>query len=130
MPHAWWRRCASPDRLELVTETMRAALEALAAAALRWLTAMAPADWPRRYSQRASDWRLPQPKAARAPLAVTSVLWVGVLDAVHAADAPPWLRQVPAVQTRGRSGFLTLACCLICCLHERVRQHRRGCARG
>src|ERR671936_627269 len=29
-PPTCWRRCGSPDRLELVTETLRAALEALA----------------------------------------------------------------------------------------------------
>src|SRR6266516_3765544 len=33
------------NRLELVTETLRAALEALAAAAPTWLLAMVPADW-------------------------------------------------------------------------------------
>jgi hypothetical protein len=43
-PPAWSRRCASPDRLELVTETLRAALEALAAAAPEWLVALAPED--------------------------------------------------------------------------------------
>ena len=88
------------NRLELVTETMRAALEALAAAAPTWLLAIAPADWYQRYGQRASDYRLPQAKAARAALAVT----VGadgfvLLEAVHAAEAPGWLREIPAVQT-------------------------------
>jgi len=100
MPPAWWRRCASPDRLELVTETVRAALEALAAAAPEWLVALAPADWYQRYGQRASDYRLPQAKAARAALAVTvGADGFALLEAVYAADAPPWLRQVPAVQT-------------------------------
>src|SRR5512132_2810065 len=37
------------NRLELVTETLRAALEALAAAAPEWLLAMAPAGWYERY---------------------------------------------------------------------------------
>jgi citrate lyase beta subunit len=100
MPPAWWRRCASPDRLELVTETVRAALEALAAAAPEWLVALAPADWYQRYGQRASDYRLPQAKAARAALAVTvGADGFALLEAVYAAEAPPWLRQVPAVQT-------------------------------
>ena len=53
------------NRLELVVETMRAALEALAAAAPEWLVALAPEDWHQRYGQRASDYRLPQAKAAR-----------------------------------------------------------------
>jgi transposase len=88
------------NRLELVTETMRAALEALAAAAPEWLVALAPEDWYQRYGQRASDYRLPQAKAARATLAVTvGADGFALLDTVHAAEAPVWLRQVPAVQT-------------------------------
>jgi len=88
------------NRLELVTETMRAALEALAAAAPQWLVALAPEDWYERYGQRASDYRLPQAKAARAALAVTvGADGLALLEAVHATDAPPWLQQVPAVQT-------------------------------
>jgi transposase len=88
------------NRLELVVETMRAALEALAAAAPAWLVALAPEDWYQRYGQRASDYRLPQAKPARAALAVTmGADGFALLDAVHAADAPAWLRQVPAVQT-------------------------------
>jgi len=58
------------NRLELVVETLRAALEALAAAAPSWLLAMVPEDWYQRYGQRASDYRLPQATAARAALAV------------------------------------------------------------
>jgi hypothetical protein len=88
------------NRLELVTETMRAALEALAAAAPSWLVALAPDEWYQRYGQRASDYRLPQATAARAALAVTvGADGFALLDAVHAADAPAWLRQVPALQT-------------------------------
>ena len=88
------------NRLELVTETMRAALEALAAVAPAWLTALAPDDWYERYGQRASDYRLPQREVARAALAVTvGADGLALLDAVYAADAPGWLREVPAVQT-------------------------------
>jgi transposase len=88
------------NRLELVTETLRAALEALAAAAPNWLTTLAPEDWYQRYGQRARDWRLPKAETARAALAVT----VGadgfvLLEAVYGTDAPAWLWQVPAVQT-------------------------------
>jgi hypothetical protein len=79
---------------------MRAALEALAAVAPAWLTALAPDDWYERYGQRASDDRLPQREAARAALAVTvGADGLALLDAVDAADAPGWLREVPAVQT-------------------------------
>jgi hypothetical protein len=88
------------NRLELVTETLRAALEVLAAAAPSWLTTLAPDDWYDRYGQRARDWRLPKAEAARAALAVTvGADGFGLLQAVYAAEAPGWLRQVPAVQT-------------------------------
>jgi hypothetical protein len=65
MPPAWWRRCGSPDRLELVTETMRATPEALAAAAPEWLVALAPADWYQRYA--AAGQRLPAPATPDRP---------------------------------------------------------------
>jgi transposase len=59
------------NRLELVTETLRAALEALAAVAPMWLQGFVPAQWYDRYGQRARDWRQPKVEAARAELAVT-----------------------------------------------------------
>ena len=87
-------------RLELVIETLRAALDALAAAAPSWLMALVPADWFARYGQRASDWRLPKAEAARAALAASvGVDGFALLEAVYADQAPAWLRQVPAVQT-------------------------------
>jgi transposase len=86
------------NRLELVTETLRAALEALAAAAPAWLQEVAPDHWDERYGQRARDWRLPKAEAARAALAVTvGADGFALLEAVYAADAPAWLWQVPAV---------------------------------
>jgi hypothetical protein len=69
------------NRLELVTETLRAALEALAAAAPTWLQGVVPDQWYARYGQRARDWRLPKAEAARAALAVT----VGTV----ASNCPP-----------------------------------------
>lgn len=85
------------NRLELVTETMPAALEALAAAAPAGLQDMRPRTG---MSATASAYRLPQAKPARAALAVTvGADGLALLDAVCAADAPAWLRQVPAVQT-------------------------------
>jgi hypothetical protein len=84
------------NRLELVTETLRAA-------APRWLAGFVPDEWYVRYGQSARDRRLPKAEAAREALAVT----VGsdgcaLLEAVHAAEAPGWLREVPAVQTLRR----------------------------
>src|SRR5919201_1225909 len=99
-PPTCWRRCGSPDRLELVTETLRAALEALAVVAPGWLHGFLPDQWYARYGQRARDWRLPKAEAAREALAVTvGIDGFALLQAIHAAEAPSWLREVPAVQT-------------------------------
>jgi hypothetical protein len=57
------------NRLELVTETLRAVLEALAIAPT-WLEGFVPDQWYERYGQRARDWRLPKAEAAREALAV------------------------------------------------------------
>ncbi len=53
------------NRLELVTETLRATLNDFAAVAPDWLRSVAPAHWQERYSQRAEQSRLPQGEKAR-----------------------------------------------------------------
>ncbi len=53
------------NRLELVTETMRAALNELATLAPQWLGNVASEPWRRRYSQRAEQTRLPHGEKAR-----------------------------------------------------------------
>ena len=58
------------NRLELAGETVRAALEALAAAAPGWLAGVIDASWQEVYGQRIDDFRLPDSKARRADLAV------------------------------------------------------------
>lgn len=88
------------NRLELVGETLRHALDALATAAPDWLRAWVPDDWFARYERRFADARLPQGQAARAALAAQ----IGadgrrLLAAVGAEAAPAWLRQIPAVET-------------------------------
>ena len=47
------------NRLELVGETLRAALNAIAVAAPDWLRALAPPEWHERYDRRVEDMRLP-----------------------------------------------------------------------
>ncbi len=47
------------NRLELVAETMRHALEVLAAVAPAWLRGHAAAEWGARYGRRAEEGRLP-----------------------------------------------------------------------
>jgi transposase len=91
------------NRVELAGETVRAALEALAAAAPGWLAAVIDASWQRVYGQRIDDWRLPGSKAARAELAVQYGRdGYHLLRQVHGPDAPGWLRDLPAVQALRR----------------------------
>jgi transposase len=86
------------NRLEFLTETLRAALEALSAAAPDWLANRIDAQWVQRYGARADSYRLPQGEDKRT----TMVVQVGadgfdLLEALHADHAPAWLREVPAV---------------------------------
>ena len=88
------------NRLELVAETLRAALNDLAVEAPEWLRALAPPAWYDRYSRRIEETRLPRSKAERDAYAQT----VGedgfyVLDAVEAPEAPPGLGTLPTLVT-------------------------------
>ncbi len=87
------------NRLELAGESVRACLEALAAAAPSWLAgAVEVAGWSRRYRVRVDSWRLPASQAKRAELALAyGKDGFGLLAAVYAPDAPAWLAQLPAV---------------------------------
>ena len=57
------------NRLELVTETLRAALNKLAAVSPRWLCTITPAEWHTRYSLRAEQTRMPSGEKARREFA-------------------------------------------------------------
>ncbi len=57
------------NRLALVAETMRAALNELAVVAPEWTASIALADWFVRYSQRIEDTRLPRGEKAREEFA-------------------------------------------------------------
>jgi transposase len=86
------------NRIEVVGETMRHTLNTLAVVAPEWLRAVSPPDWRDRYARRAEDDRLPGTQPARAALTLT----IGrdgwrLLAAIDHADAPPWLRAVPAI---------------------------------
>jgi transposase len=91
------------NRLELVGETLRAALNELAAAAPDWLRAVAPRAWYERYALRVEDGRLPRTAAEREAYART----VGedgfaLLDRLDAPEAPEELRRLPAVEVLRR----------------------------
>ena len=92
------------NRMEFVGETLRAALEALAAAAPAWLSVLIDAGWADRYGARIDSCRFPRGEDTRAR-------WLGqagrdgftLLDAVAAPGAPEWLAQVAAVQALRRA---------------------------
>jgi len=88
------------NRLELVGETMRHALDALSTVAPGWLRERIRPEWERRYARRFDDHRLPKGKQAR----IEKSEEIGadgreLLKAILSEDAPRWLREVPAVET-------------------------------
>ena len=92
------------NRLELVAETLRAALNDLATIAPAWLQSIVPPEWYERYGKRIEDTRLPREQAKRETYAQT----VGedgftLLDALDAAEAPPDLRALPSIDTLRRT---------------------------
>jgi transposase len=86
------------NRLELVAETLRAALNAIAAAAPGWLRAAAPADWHDRYGRRVEGARLPEAAAKRDAYALqVGADGYALLDALERPDTPPALPVLPTV---------------------------------
>jgi transposase len=59
------------NRLELVGETLRAALNELAKVAPEWLKGIINEDWFDRYSSRFDDYRLPKKKTEREQMALS-----------------------------------------------------------
>ena len=88
------------NRVETVGETLRAALNAIAAVAPAWLRALVDVEWFDRYSQRIEEFRLPKGKAERqAYAAIIGADGAQLLDAIYAPDAPLYLRALPIVET-------------------------------
>jgi transposase len=87
------------NRVELVAETLRAALNSLAVAAPEWLLAHAQPEWVDRYQQRAAAQRqLANPKQRQQQADRIGADGFRLLGLIYASDAPRWLRDVPAVQ--------------------------------
>ena len=96
-------RIRNLNRLELAGETVRAALEALAAAAPGWLAAVIDSSWQEVYGQRIDGWRLPASDARCKALATRyGADGYFLLEAVRAPGAPSWLAGLPAVETLRR----------------------------
>lgn len=88
------------NRLELAGETLRTALEVVACAAPGWLSEVVPIpQWTERYGPRIDSWQLPSSQAKRTEMALAyGQDGFALLEAAHAAGAPVWLRELPAVQ--------------------------------
>ena len=86
------------NRIELLAETLRAALNAVAVAAPDWLRAMAAPEWHDRYDRRVEEMRLPE----TGPKRDAYIVQVGtdgyrLLDALGGTGAPPEAVTLPAV---------------------------------
>ena len=86
------------NRLELVAETLRAALNAIAVVVPDWLRGIAPPDWHERYDRRVEAMRLPE----TGPKREAYFIQVGadgflLLDALDGAGAPPDAAALPAI---------------------------------
>ncbi len=88
----------SLNRLELVGETLRHTLERLALLAPAWLQMVVAPDWFVRYGKRFDSYRLPKSEVEREALAATiGADGVHLLSAIDAPEAPPSVRDEPAV---------------------------------
>ncbi len=86
--------------LEMVAETLRAALNALAQAAPEWLDQVAEPDWFRHYATRAEDSRFPKARSKREETGRRmGTDGMRLLRAVTSPDAPYQLRAPPQVET-------------------------------
>jgi len=86
------------NRLELIGETMRAALNALAVAAPEWLKGRAPEEWFTRYGRPVDEHDLPKGIFARKEYAeVIGRDGMKLLCWVDDEGAPEWLEKMPAV---------------------------------
>ena len=88
------------NRLELVGETLRAALNEIASLAPQWLKRIISDDWFDRYSYRIDDYRLPKKKTERYEMALLigsdghyllHKIWFG-------SDTPAILKQLKSVE--------------------------------
>ena len=85
------------NRIELLAETLRAALNAIAVVAPGWLRALAPPEWYERYGRRIEDMRLPGTGPGRdAYVAQVGADGYRLLDVLAGADAPPDAAALPA----------------------------------
>jgi len=95
---------AALNRLELAGESVRAAVEALAAAHPGWLgQRVCVPDWASRYGTPMTSWRPPASQARQDELAIACARdGYALLEAVYGESSPAWLRELPAVDVLRR----------------------------
>ncbi len=90
------------NRLELVAETLRAALEDVATVAPEWLQSWVPQPWLERYGRRIEEGRLPKGEAARQAYAEqVGADGTQLLARVQEADVPEVVRELASVREVG-----------------------------
>src|SRR5687767_4358436 len=91
------------NRLELLGETLRAALNELATVAPDWLRGVAPRAWYERYARRVEDGRLPRATAEREAYArAVGEDGFALLDRLDEPSAPAGLGRLPAAEVLRR----------------------------
>jgi transposase len=92
-------RVRSLSNLECVGETLRAALDDLAALAPEWLIGQISSDWFERYSHRVENYRLPKAESQRTALAQQmGADGMHLLHALEQPEAPAELKNGASVQ--------------------------------
>ncbi|MBD3005472.1 hypothetical protein IEJ02_15470 [Streptomyces sp. 5-10] len=87
--------------LEVVAETLRAALNALAAAAPDWLSEVAGPDWFRHYATRAEDSRFPKTPAKRDEVGRRiGTDGMRLLQAITSGDTPDLITHAATTDAR------------------------------
>jgi transposase len=87
------------NRLELLIETVRYALNRLAVVAPDWLQPHIQPDWLHRYAHRAENYRLPKAETKRQELArLVGADGFALLQAAYADTAPAVVRREEAVE--------------------------------
>jgi len=91
------------NRVAVVGETLRHALDSLAVAAPAWLRARCRPEWGERYARRLEDAQRPKGRSAREAFAVAiGADGDALLGAVYAPAVLAWLREIPASETLRR----------------------------
>ena len=88
------------NRIVFVGETVRAALNSLAVIVPDWLRSHVPQEWYDRYEKRMEDFHFPKEATKFVPM-IEQIGRDGsdVLKWVREANAPIWLREIPALET-------------------------------